>query len=194
MRAEYPQTHNTRGSLSPRGFQMPGIGRAFRTRNATCSPIWAQVRRFLYNSSLNSFLSVDPSTVCVYAIQESALGLFPHGSTQPHLLTQSGSAWLQLPFLESIPCISFDNGSPFPSNLYLIIFNEALMRGQSRGRVVGFACSASVAQGFTDSDPGHGHGTARWAVLRWHPTCHNWKDPHLKYTTMYWGNLGRKSN
>ena len=52
--------------------------------------------------------------------------------------------------------------------------------------------STSAAQGFTGSDPGRGHGTARQAMLRRRPTCHN-KDPQLKYTTMYWGDLGRKS-
>ena len=35
--------------------------------------------------------------------------------------------------------------------------------GQPRGRVVKFACSTSVAQGFTSSNPGHGHGTAHQA-------------------------------
>ena len=32
---------------------------------------------------------------------------------------------------------------------------------------------ASVAQGFTGSDPGRGRGTAHQAMLRQHPTCHN---------------------
>ena len=35
------------------------------------------------------------------------------------------------------------------------------------------APSASVAQGFTGLDPGHGHGTAHQATLRQCPTCHN---------------------
>ena len=43
------------------------------------------------------------------------------------------------------------------------------------------------------SDPGRGHGTAHQATLRQHPTEHNQRDPQLKYTTMYWGDLGRKS-
>ena len=30
----------------------------------------------------------------------------------------------------------------------------------------------SAAQGFTGSDPGRGHGTARQATLRRCPTCH----------------------
>ena len=34
-------------------------------------------------------------------------------------------------------------------------------------------CSALAAQGFTGLDPGCGHGTARQATWRWHPTCHN---------------------
>ena len=48
------------------------------------------------------------------------------------------------------------------------------------GRVVKFVRSASVAQGFTGSNPGHGHDTAHQALLKWHPTCHNWKNPQLK--------------
>ena len=31
-------------------------------------------------------------------------------------------------------------------------------RGQPHGQMVKFTCSASAAQGFTSSDPGHGHG------------------------------------
>ena len=46
-------------------------------------------------------------------------------------------------------------------------------RGQPHGRVVEFVCFASVAQGFSGSNPGHGHGTAHWVMLRWRPTCHN---------------------
>ena len=62
-----------------------------------------------------------------------------------------------------------------------------------RGRVVKLAHSAAAAQGFSGSDPGGGHGTAHQATLRWCPTCHNQKDPQLKYTTIYWGDLGRKN-
>ena len=47
------------------------------------------------------------------------------------------------------------------------------LRGRHRERAVKFVRSASAAQGFTGSDPGHGHGTARQAMLRQHPTCHN---------------------
>ena len=46
-------------------------------------------------------------------------------------------------------------------------------RGRPHGQVVKFACSAVAAQGFADSDPGRGHGTAHQATLRWCPTCHN---------------------
>ena len=58
-----------------------------------------------------------------------------------------------------------------------------------------FTRSASAAQGFTGSDPGCRHGIAHQAMLRWHPTCHNQKDPQLKYTTMYrglWKEEGKK--
>ena len=65
-------------------------------------------------------------------------------------------------------------------------------RGRPRGRVVKFVRSASAAQGFASSDPGHRRGTAHQAMLRWGPTCHNQKDPQLKYTTLYWGALERK--
>ena len=53
-------------------------------------------------------------------------------------------------------------------------------------------CSTSAAQGFSGWDPGCGHGTAHQATLRQHPTCHNKKDPQLKYTTMYSGGFGEK--
>ena len=64
--------------------------------------------------------------------------------------------------------------------------------GQPRRCVVKFVCSTMAAQGFAVLDSGHGHGTAYEAMLRQRPMCHNWKDPKLKYTTMYWGDLGRK--
>uniref|UniRef100_A0A9L0TG77 Uncharacterized protein n=1 Tax=Equus caballus TaxID=9796 RepID=A0A9L0TG77_HORSE len=66
-------------------------------------------------------------------------------------------------------------------------------RGRPCGRVVKFMHSALAAQVFASLDPGSGHGTARQAMLRWCPACHNYKDQQLKYTTMYWGDLGRKS-
>ena len=52
--------------------------------------------------------------------------------------------------------------------------------GRPRGRVVKFARSAAVAQGFPGWDPGHGHGPAHQALLGRRTTCHNWKDPQLK--------------
>ena len=45
--------------------------------------------------------------------------------------------------------------------------------GLPRGQVVKFTRYALVAQGFTGSDPGRGHGTTHQAMLRRHPTCHN---------------------
>ena len=36
-----------------------------------------------------------------------------------------------------------------------------------------FPHSASAAEGFVGSDPGHENGTAHQAMLRWRPTCHN---------------------
>ena len=47
--------------------------------------------------------------------------------------------------------------------------------------------SSLTVQGFAGSDPGRRHGTTHQAMLRWHLTCHNWKDTQLEYTTMYWG-------
>ena len=67
-----------------------------------------------------------------------------------------------------------------------------ILRGQPHGRVVKFARSASAAHGFTSSDPGWGHGTTHQAMLRWHPTCHNQKDPQLKIHNYVRGALGRK--
>ena len=64
--------------------------------------------------------------------------------------------------------------------------------GRPRGRVVKFACSTSEAQSFVGSVPGRGDGTAHQATVRRRPTCHNWKDPQLKYTAIYWGDLGSK--
>ena len=48
---------------------------------------------------------------------------------------------------------------------------KAGLWGWPHGRVVKFVCSASVAQSFAGSDPGHGHGTTHEAMLmRWRPT------------------------
>src|SRR3712207_8638034 len=41
---------------------------------------------------------------------------------------------------------------------------------RSRGQVLKFVCSASMAQGFTGSNPGSGPSTAHQAMLRWCPT------------------------
>ena len=49
-----------------------------------------------------------------------------------------------------------------------------------------------VAQGFTSSDPGHGHGTAHQAMLRWRPTWHNQRRSQLEYTIMYLGGFREK--
>ena len=65
------------------------------------------------------------------------------------------------------------------------------MRGWPHGRMVKFVRSASVAQGFAGSDPGHRHGTTHQTMLRWHPTCHNQKDTQLKYTYVL-GSFGEK--
>ena len=64
--------------------------------------------------------------------------------------------------------------------------------GQPRRRVVKFARSAPVAQGFAGSAPGYGPSTAHQAMLRWHPTQQSQKDLRLEYTTMYWGALERR--
>ena len=58
--------------------------------------------------------------------------------------------------------------------------------------MVKFAHFALAAQGFMGSDPGHGHGTAHQAMLRWRPTCHNWKDPQLKIYNYVLGGFGEK--
>uniref|UniRef100_F6PV72 C2H2-type domain-containing protein n=1 Tax=Equus caballus TaxID=9796 RepID=F6PV72_HORSE len=62
---------------------------------------------------------------------------------------------------------------------------ESSKRRPARGRVVKFAHSSSVAQGFAGSDPGRRRGTAHQAMLRRRPTCHNQKDLQLEYTTIY---------
>ena len=65
-------------------------------------------------------------------------------------------------------------------------------RGQPRGRVVKFMRSALAAQGFAGLDPEHGHGTARQAMLRQHPTCHNYRDPQLRIYNYVLGGFGEK--
>ena len=52
--------------------------------------------------------------------------------------------------------------------------------------------SASVAQGFTGSDPGHGPSTAHRTMLGKSPTQQNQKDLQLEYTATYWGASGRR--
>ena len=61
-----------------------------------------------------------------------------------------------------------------------------MLRDWLHGRVVKFVRSAVAAQG---SDPGHGHGAARRATLRWRPISHNWKNMQLGHTTVYGGGL-----
>ena len=58
--------------------------------------------------------------------------------------------------------------------------------GQPHSQVVKLVHSASAAQGFSSSDPGHGHGTTCQAMLRQHPTQHNQRPSQLEYTNMYW--------
>ena len=60
-------------------------------------------------------------------------------------------------------------------------------RGRLRGRVVKFAHSTAVAQG---SDPGHGHGTARQAVLRRGPTSSQLEGPATKIHNNVPGGFG----
>ena len=65
--------------------------------------------------------------------------------------------------------------APFlsPSSLYIllprvsIILIKTVLEGRHHGQVVKFMHSTSAAQGFPSSDPGHGHGTAHQAMLRW---------------------------
>ena len=56
--------------------------------------------------------------------------------------------------------------------------------------MVKFGHSASAAQGFTGSDPGHGPSTTHQAMLRRRPTWQSQKDLQLEYTTMAWGTFG----
>ena len=70
---------------------------------------------------------------------------------------------------------------------------KVFLWGRPGGRVVKIVCSTLAAQGFAGSNPGCRHSTAHQAMLRLCPTCHNQKDPQLKYTTVHWGHLGRKS-
>ena len=60
-----------------------------------------------------------------------------------------------------------------------LIEKYSKLGGWPPDRVVKFVCSAMAGQGFAGSDPGPRQGTTHQAMLRWHPTCHNWKDPQL---------------
>ena len=85
--------------------------------------------------------------------------------------------------------ISISNSFPHLNNQ----FKKSDSGGRPCGRVVKFANSTAAAQGFTGSDPGRRHGTARQATLRQRPTSHNQKDAQPRYTTVYRGGLGRQS-
>ena len=63
-----------------------------------------------------------------------------------------------------------NSSNPHPNPTLVL---KITLGGQPHGPVVKFMSSAVVAQGFTGSNPGCGHGTARQAALRRRPTCHN---------------------
>ena len=57
-----------------------------------------------------------------------------------------------------------------------IRYNPFIVKGKGEANPVAewlSSSSASAAQGFASSDPGHGCGTAHQAMWRRHPTCHN---------------------
>ena len=59
--------------------------------------------------------------------------------------------------------------------------------------VVKFTCSASVTQGFTSSNPGHGRGTEISGYAEVGSHIPQLEGPTTKiYKTMYWGALRRK--
>ena len=57
---------------------------------------------------------------------------------------------------------------------------------------LGSRAALRVAQCFIGLGPGCGHGTAHWATLRQHPTCHNRKDPQRKIYNYVPGGFGEK--
>ena len=71
---------------------------------------------------------------------------------------------------------TFNNAHKLTRQLQMMVLLKISYRGHPRGRVVKFACYASVAQGFASLDSERGHGTTHQAMLRWHPTQHNQKD------------------
>ena len=87
-------------------------------------------------------------------------------------------------FSEILQCVSSENENMLWHKpvLYVCVFKNPLriralgenfkksFGGRPRGRVVKFAHSVSVAQCFTGSDPGLGHGTTHQAMLRWRPS------------------------
>ena len=93
--------------------------------------------------------------------------------------------------LAGLTQVSVEAGSPLHKRGHQPLgAREGLIKARSRGRVVGFAFSASAAQGFIGSDPRPRHGTARQAMLRRHPTWHNQKDHN--YNIQLWtGRLQR---
>ena len=64
--------------------------------------------------------------------------------------------------------------------------------GWPRGRVVKFAHSALVAQGFTGLDPWCGHGIPHQAMLRRRPRQYNQRLSQVESTTVYWEGSGEK--
>ena len=73
-----------------------------------------------------------------------------------------------------------------------IVITQMPRMGVGAGPMFKFVRFASVAWGFTGSDPGRGHSTTHWAMLRQCPTWHNQRRSQLEYTTMYWGGFGEK--
>lgn len=86
--------------------RMPVAGKAFRTRNAACGPMWTQVIQFPYNSSLNFSLRFHPSTVSIYACRKVNQAFSPGVNPTP-------SNWLRVG-LSSLSFCSWRISRVFP--------------------------------------------------------------------------------
>ena len=70
------------------------------------------------------------------------------------------SAWILIRIKEKIPSLASVTSEPRSSSVeWRQRLTYDYLRGWPCGRVVNFARSASVAQGFASSDPECGHGT-----------------------------------
>ena len=127
----------------------------------------------------------------VHTCARTCTHTYPVPVLEPKSQVLGAAAQHQLVLLFSLSILLHFKSSFFYWRVIHVHNTKLVYKNQSpRGRVVKFVCSTAAAQG---SDPGCGHGTARQAMLRRHPTSHNSKDMQLRYTTVYGGVWGKKT-